>query len=256
MKIGQLQGGVFTSFGLNTITPEVLALSCPFLIRNTAELDAVLGELRPGLEKNIQDKGFVPLAWSKAGWVKIFSKRPVFLPADLKSQKLGTNANEIELTQAFKTLGYQMIPVNMNDMLIALNGGMIDAVYQSPIVIGGLQVFALAKHMASINIAPVMGAIVLSSNAWRLVPEKYRPRLMEINKQLERDLDASILQLEAAAIATMTSYGLIVNTITPAQEQIWYSDVERSMPALVGTTFDQDTFNSIDRILKAYRAGH
>jgi TRAP-type C4-dicarboxylate transport system substrate-binding protein len=255
LRIGQLQGGVFTSFGLNAITPEVLTLSCPFLIRDNEELDLVLAELRPALEKKIEEKGFVSVAWSKAGWVKIFSKRPVFVPGDLKTQKMGTSASEIELTQAFKTLGYQMVPINMNEILIALNSGMVDAVYQSPIAVGGLQIFGIAKNMASINIAPFLGGIVLSRNAWRSVPEKYKSRLMAINKQIELSLDSSILKLEEEAIATMSTYGLVKNTITPEQERLWYSDVEKTMPDLVGTTFDAATYNQIDRILRAHRAG-
>jgi TRAP-type C4-dicarboxylate transport system substrate-binding protein len=254
LRIGQLQGGVFTSFGLNAITPEILTLSCPFLIRDNTELDLVLSQLRPELERKIEEKGFISVAWSKAGWVKIFSKRPVFVPADLKTQKLGTSASEIELTQAFKTLGYQMVPINMNEILIALNSGMVDAVYQSPIAVGGLQIFGIAKNMASINIAPFMGGIVLSRNAWRSIPEKYKSALMRINKQLETSLDASILKLEEDAIATMSSYGLVINTIGAEQERLWYSDVEKTMPALVGTTFDAGTYNQIDRILTAHRA--
>ena len=255
LRIGQLQGAVFTSWGLNAITPEVLTLSCPFLIRDNDALDLVFKELRPGLEQKIEEKGFVAVACSKAGWVKIFSKRPVFVPADLKQQKLGTSASEIELTQAFKAMGYQMVPINMNEVLIALQSGMVDAVYQSPIAVGGLQVFGIAKNMATINIAPFMGGIVLSRNAWRSVPDKYRPKLLEINKQLERELDMSILKLEADAIAAMSSYGLVTNTVGPDQESIWYTEVEKTMPALVGTSFDRDTYNAVDRLLKNYRAG-
>jgi TRAP-type C4-dicarboxylate transport system substrate-binding protein len=255
MRIGQLQGAVFTSWGLNSITPEVLTLSCPFLIRDNTELDLVFRELRPGLEQKIEEKGFIPVAWSKAGWVKIFSKQPVFVPADLKKQKLGTSASEIELTQAFKAMGFQMVPINMNEVLIALQSGMVEAIYQSPIAVGGLQIFGIAKHMATINIAPFMGGIVLSRNAWRSVPDKYRPKLLEINKQMERELDASILKLEADAIAAMSSYGLVTNRVSPDQENLWYTEVEKTMPALVGTSFDRDTYNAVDRLLKNYRAG-
>lgn len=255
IKIGQLQGGVFTSFGLNSITPEVLTLSCPFLIRDNEELDLVLASLRPELEGKILAKGFVPLAWSKAGWVKIFSKDPVFVPADLRAQKLGTSASEVALTQAFKTLGYQMVPININEVLIALNGNMIDAVYQSPIAMGGMQAFAIAKYMATINIAPFMGSIVLSRNAWRAVPERYKARLTAIHQRLEAELDTSILKLEETAISSMTDYGLTINTISADQERLWYTDVERTMPALVGTTFDRDTYNKIDAILRTHRAG-
>ena len=58
LKLGQIQGAVFTSFGLNEITPEVLTLSCPFLIRDNAELDLALAGIRGDLEAKIESKGF------------------------------------------------------------------------------------------------------------------------------------------------------------------------------------------------------
>ncbi|QQO08560.1 TRAP transporter substrate-binding protein DctP [Breznakiella homolactica] len=255
LKLNQLQGGVFTSLGLNAITPEVMALSCPFFIRDNDEMNLVMSNLRGDFEEKIGDKGFVPVAWTNAGWVKLFSKTPVFVPSDLKSQKLGTSASEPELTQAFKTLGYNMIPINMNELLMALNSGMVDAIYQSPMMVAGLQIFTIAKNMASINIAPVVGSVVLNRNAWRSIPDKYKPRLMEINRQLERDFGSSIAKLEDDAVATMKSYGLVVNTINPDQLKLWYDDIDRTLPSLVGTTFDRETFGKVDAILKAYRAG-
>lgn len=253
LRLNQVQAAVFSSFGLNAITPEILTLSCPFFIRNDEELDAVLRNLKPELEQKINEKGFHTLAWAKAGWVKLFSKAPIFTPADLKRQKLGSDAGEPELMQAFKVMGYQMVPVNMNDALIALNGGMIDAVYQSPIAVGGFQIFGVAKNMASINIAPFMGGIVLNRTAWRSIPDQYKPRLEEITKRIERELDTSFVQLEREAIATMTRYGLVINEISPQQEQIWYSDVEKAMPSLIGTTFNREFYEKIDRILKDVR---
>jgi TRAP-type C4-dicarboxylate transport system substrate-binding protein len=78
LKMNQIQAAILTSFGLNTITPEILTMSAPFLIRNNTELDLVLNDLKPELERRINEKGFYTLAWSKAGWVKFFSKAPVF----------------------------------------------------------------------------------------------------------------------------------------------------------------------------------
>jgi TRAP-type C4-dicarboxylate transport system substrate-binding protein len=254
LKMNQVQAAILTSFGLNTITPEILTMSAPFLIRNNAELDLVLNELKPELEQRINGKGFYTLAWSKAGWVKFFSKAPVFVPDDLKRQKLGTNENEPALMDAFKAMGYQMVPVSMNQVLVYLNGGMIDAVYQSPVTVGGLQIFGMAKNMASINIAPFMGAIVMNGAAWRSIPEKYKPELIRIAKKFELELDASIQKLEEDIIVTMRQYGLVVNQISPAQEQLWYDDGNRVVPTLLGSTFDREIYRRIEAILRDRRA--
>jgi TRAP-type C4-dicarboxylate transport system substrate-binding protein len=254
LRLGEVHGGVLTSFGLNTITPEIMTLSSPFLIRDDRELDLVLENLKPELEAKIDEKGFFTLTWSKAGWVKIFSKDPVFVPADLKRQKLGTNPDELQLMQAFKTMGYQVVPMGNNDLVIGLTGGMIDAVYYSPIIIGSLQLFGTAKYMSSMNLAPFMGGLILNNRAWRAVPAQYKEKLLAASRRVGAEMDVAIQKLETDAINTMVQYGLVINRPTVQQEALWYADTEASMPSLLGTTFDRNTYNKIDTLLKAYRS--
>ncbi|MDR2759012.1 MAG: TRAP transporter substrate-binding protein DctP [Spirochaetaceae bacterium] len=257
LKGNQIQAAILSSFGLNAITPnhEIMTLSCPFLIRNNEELDLVLNDIKPYLEERINREGFFTLAWSKAGWVKFFSKQPIFTPADLRRQKLGTSEQEPALMDAFKAMGYQMVPVAMNQALVYLNGGMIDVVYQSPINVGGLQIFGVAKNMASINIAPFMGGIVMNQAAWRSIPEQHKPALLRIAKRLETELDSSIQQLETNAITTMKNYGLKINEVSPAQEQLWYNDMNRVIPSLLGNTFNRDLYEKIEALLRVHRSG-
>jgi len=238
---------------LYEISPEIMTLSCPFLIRNDFELDLVLSGLKSELEQKINSKGYFTLAWSRVGWVKLFSKAPVFVPDDLKKQKLGTNAEQSDLNQVFKSMGFQMIPVARNDILIALNSGMADAVYESPIAVGSSQVFGLAKNMASINIAPFMGGIILNERAWRSIPEKYRPELIAVTRRIESQLDRDVRSLEDDMINKMGNYGLKVNQLSRQQEQIWYDDIGKVMPSLVGTAFDRGIFNRITAILQEFR---
>ncbi|GHV89977.1 hypothetical protein AGMMS50268_04800 [Spirochaetia bacterium] len=255
LKMNQIQAAMLSTLGLNTITPGIMTVSAPFLIRDNAELDLVLNELKPELEQQIGEKGFYTLAWSKVGWVRFFSKAPIFVPDDLKRQKLGTDENEPGLMDAFKAMGYQMVPININQVLVYLNGGMIDAVYQSPVVAGGLQVFGVAKNMASINIAPFMGAILMNGAAWRSIPEKYKPDLIRSARKLEGGLDTSVQALEADLIGTMRQYGLIINQLTPAQEQLWFDDAKRVVPSLMGTPLNQAMYARIEALLQTHRAG-
>ena len=255
LKQNNVQGVVFTSFGIKLIIPEILTLSVPFFIRNDEELAAVLHILKPELEAKINEKAFFTLAWAKSGWVKIFSKTPVFVPGDLKRQKVATNQDAEEFTQAFTSMGYRMVPVNFKEILIALNSGTVEAVYQSPVYVGGMQIFGVTKNMASINLAPFMGGIILNQRAWQSIPGQYRPRLQAISQRIAGEIDATISKLEADVVKTMTTYGLVVNQVSPEQEQLWYNDMERVMPTLLGPVFDRDLYNKIDDILKKYRNG-
>ena len=256
LKGNAIQAGVFTSIGMSLISPEVITMSAPFFIRNDAELDLVLAEIKPELEKRINDRGFFMLTWAKSGWLKIFSKNPVFTPSELKRMKVGSSNDIPKLTQAFRSMGYQIIEISLNDLLIAVNTGKIDAIYQSPIYVASMQVFTTLKYMASINIAPFMGGLVLNRQAYReLSRRSYWKQLQEVALRTGRDIDASIGRLESAAVNTMLRYGLVDEKLSPEQERVWYAEFEESMPSLLrNDTFDQALYDRISAILRRYRS--
>jgi len=97
MRIGQLQAAAFTGMGMSYIAPEVFALSLPFLVRDDDELDYLMDKTAVRFAKLIEDKGFVVVVWSKAGWVNFFSKKPVVYPADLRQQKIAVAESEPEM---------------------------------------------------------------------------------------------------------------------------------------------------------------
>jgi TRAP-type C4-dicarboxylate transport system substrate-binding protein len=254
LNMNTIQAAVLTSLGLTKIAPEILTLSCPFLIRNEAELNEVLKNIGPDFEARINSQNYFTLVLAKAGWIKIFSRNPVFVPTDLKRQKLGSSPSEPEMAHAFRSMGYQVVEVDLSRLLIALNGGTIDAIYQSPIFTAASQFFGVAKNMASINIAPFMGGVVMNKHAWESIPAQHREKLIGVTRRSGIELEASLLKLEADTIRLMKNNGLKENTVSPAQQQEWYNDITRVVPGLLGTTFDRATYGKIENILKTYRS--
>jgi len=257
LRINQFQAGVFTSIGLNSVVPEVMSISYPFLIRNDAELEAVMAKLKPDLDTLFQKQDFITLAWANAGWIKIFSKVPVYIPGDLRKTKLGSNAEEEGFNQAFKAMGYQVVGVSLNDILIALNSNSIDSVYISPIYVAANQLFGITKNMTEINVAPLMGGILINSTTWRRIPEKYRSQFLAVSKRIEKEIASSISGLENEAIATMVRYGLNINELNTQQKQEWYDDTFKYEANLLGVSsvFNRTYYQRIKDILADYRRG-
>jgi TRAP-type C4-dicarboxylate transport system substrate-binding protein len=250
LRLNQIQAAVFTSSGMYLISPNIITLSCPFLIRTDDELDTVLDKLRPQLEADVSKAGFVTVAWSKVGWVRFFSRNPVYVPADMKKQKLAVGNDMPSLNDAFRTMGYQLVETNLNDVLMALNSGSIDAVFQSPVNAAVSQLFGIAKNMSSLRIAPFLGAIVLNQAAWRSIPDQYKDKLMSIGHEVELQNNQNVKKMEDDAIAAMLENGLIINECTPAQEQEWIDDVNHVMPQLLRKTFNETLYNDIKNALK------
>jgi TRAP-type C4-dicarboxylate transport system substrate-binding protein len=256
LNMNALQAAVFTSFGLRKIVPEIMTLSIPMLIRSDDELSVVFDVLKPSMEEKINSRNYFSMALVRGGWVKIFSKNPVFVPADLKKMKVGSDTQEPAMTAAFKQMGYQVVPVESNRTLIALNGGAIDAIYGSPIASAGMQFFAIAKNMSTVNIAPFLGGIVMNRHTWEMIPEQHREAIFAITQRIGAEIETSLAQLESDAISTMVRHGLVINDVDSRQAQEWYDDLEKSIPLLLETnTFDRDTYDKINELLKTLRDG-
>jgi TRAP-type C4-dicarboxylate transport system substrate-binding protein len=251
-----IQAGIFTSFGLSAITPEIMTLSAPFLIRTHEELDTVMEALRGDLENRINRTDYFIIAWSKAGFVNVFSKDPVFVPDDLRKQKIASNAEAVDLNTAFKTMDFQLVETDLVDIGPKLATGGIMAVYQNPAGVAAYHLHNYLKNMLSINIAPFLGGIVINQITWKKIGElnpQYQQEILRVTRRIAAELDASMQKTTTDAIDTLRRGGLKVNQPTAAQEQIWFDDVERIIPLLLGTTFDREIYQKINAVLTRHR---
>jgi TRAP-type C4-dicarboxylate transport system substrate-binding protein len=251
-----IQAGVFTSFGLSAINPEIMTLSAPFLIRNLEELEMVLETLQDDLENRINRTDYFIVAWSRAGFVNVFSRDPVFVPDDLRKQKIATNAGATDLNTAFKTMGFQLVETDLVDVGTKLATGNIMAAYQNPAGVAAYQLHNYLKNMLSINIAPILGGIIINQVTWKKIGEinpQYQKEILRVTRRIAAELDASMQKTVDDAINAMRRGGLKVNRPTPAQEQMWFDDVERVIPVLLGTTFNRDIYQKINTVLTRQR---
>jgi TRAP-type C4-dicarboxylate transport system substrate-binding protein len=251
-----IQAAVLTSFGLSVISPEIMTLSAPFLIRTQEELATVMETLQDDLEARINRTDYVIVAWSKAGFVNVFSRDPVFVPDDLRKQKIATNSNAVDLNTAFKTMGFQLVETEIVDVGTKLATGNIMAVYQNPAGVAAYHLHNHLKNMLSVNIAPVLGGIVINQVTWKKIGElnpQYQGEILRVTRRIAAELDASMQKTTADAVNVMRRGGLKVNQPTPAQEQMWFDDVERVIPLLLGTTFNQDIYQKINAVLSRQR---
>jgi TRAP-type C4-dicarboxylate transport system substrate-binding protein len=232
LKQGQVQAVVFSSAGLFNISDKFLTLSAPFLFQNESELDYVLKNMGSDFEQLINDNGFQMVAWSKVGWVKFFTRNPVFVPQDLKKQRLAAGPEMPAVTNTFKAMGFNVVSINYLDVLTYLTSGRVDGVFHIPVYVASQQIFGIAKNMCNINVSPIVGGIVMNKSTWQRIPDKYKAKLMQIARRVTSENDRSISDLEASVIESMKKNGLTVNNLNAAQMAEWRAEMQQAMPML------------------------
>ena len=228
-------------------------LGIPFFIQSEDELKYVTTKMNPYFSQKIYEKGYKVLIWSMAGWVHFFSKDPIITPEDLKKHKLSFTTGEPEMEQAWKRAGYHMIPNDLKDMMMALQSGMVNAIYLPPLVAASGQYFALVPNMASVKVAPIYGGIVLSNKIWKRVPENLRAKLLEAGIKISMKLNKEIKELEKNAIETMLNNGLKINKINKENSKKWHLESDKSVKYLKGRAFSKEIYDKVKEYRDEFR---
>ena len=246
-----IQAAVLTSAGLSEICPAVMNLSVPFMIRNEAELDLVLQDIKPVLESRVRND-FVIIGWSKGGWVYIFTKETVFTPDDLRRQRLASSNELRDMNTVFKTMGFQVVETNWVQIGTRLASNVVTAFYMVPTLIVPLNLHR-GLHMLDLPIAPVMGAIVMNRVTWNQISAANQQEMLKYARAMGLGFDSSITRNEATAISSMSRDRLTVNRPNQTQQELWRTELQNSLPSLVGSIFDRDLYDRINTILQRAR---
>ena len=250
-----LQGMAISGATLPAVDASLAALTVPMLIASWEEYDYILDRVKPRLEQNLNRKGFVVVQWSDAGFVRFFSKQPARTPDDIKKMKLFVNAGDPKTESLLRSFGFNPVTLSANDILPALQTGMIDAFDVPPLFALANQSFGLAKNMLDVKWSPLPAATLIRRETWESIPEELRPRLLDAAHKLGQESVAKIRKLEEEAIATMKGKGLNVIQADPALLAEWERQATASYPKLRGDWAPADIFDEVVRLRDEYRAG-
>ncbi len=253
LEIGILGGAVFANSGIFKIYSDFYVLSIPFLFNSEEEFHYITNKMNSRFADGIEKKGYKVILWSMAGWINFFSKNKIEYPEDLKKHKLSFTTGEPKLEQVWKKSGYQVIPNDMNELMMGLQTGMVDAFYLSPLVAASGQYFTLAPNMYEMKIAPIYGGIVLSKRIWDKIPDQLKEELMNTANLIAVKLQEKTALLESDAIAAMKKHGLKINPVPADSIVKWRTASEEGVNSLINNVFSEKIFNMVMDHAKDYR---
>jgi TRAP-type C4-dicarboxylate transport system substrate-binding protein len=253
VRAGTLQGVALSQIGLSRVDPGAASLSIPFLFRDDAELDYVRERMSPRLTAQLEAQGFVLVNWGEAGWVHLFSKRRIRSPDDLRAMKLFTSAGDPDSERLWKDLGFNVVPISLTDMSVALQTGMIDAFDVPPLFALLDRSYAQASYMLELPIAPVVGGTLIERATWEKIPAAMRPQLLEVSMAAGTRLRDAVRRLGREAIDEMRQRDLEVVPLTAAEREPWLREAEAAYPKLRGTYAPAALFDEAKRLVEEYR---
>jgi len=253
--VDQLQANLLMLSGLSAVDDGFNVFGVPFFFQSDAEGQYVLEKLTPMLEKRLDAKGYKILAWGSAGWVQLFSKKPLTSLADVKAAKLYTGQGNDRMVQWYKGNGFNPVALNANDIpaQLKLSTGMIDAAPSPPYPALLLQIFRDAKYMLDVRFAPLYGAVVMTNEAWNKIEPNDRPIVMAAAKNAEKRLLGDAPKLDADSIATMKTRGLTITSLDPKAAASFRSEADSFVKSMRGGMVPAEVYDAAIRERDAYR---
>ncbi len=154
LRRGKLQAAAVSNGILTTVVPECGVLEMPFLFRDAAEADHVIDEVVGGeLAAKLSEKGIVLNLWAENGWRSIGTRsKPVRRPEDVRGLRVRAQESAISV-EFWKALGAAATPIPLNEVLSALQTGVIQGFDQTPVYMTAagwhtqIQYYTLTEHM-------------------------------------------------------------------------------------------------------------
>jgi TRAP-type C4-dicarboxylate transport system substrate-binding protein len=217
MRTDVLQASFLSNVGLADLDEGFNVFGMPFFLESADEEAAVERKLTPVLEQRLQAKGFHLLCWGNAGWLQVFSKKPLKSLADVKTAKLYTTKGNDKWYQWYVSNGFHPVPLLPADVptQLKLGTGLIDTAPYPPYLAMTLRVFDDAKYMLDLKIAPLTGALLISQSAWNRISAEDRAKLTAAAQALETRVRSEAPAQDAESVKVMTGRGLQVTALDP-----------------------------------------
>ena len=254
MRLNNPQVAALTLPGLTEVDDSFNVFGIPFFFASDAEAVHVLEALTPLYRDKLAERGLVLLGWGHGGWAHIFSAHPIRGIPDLQKAKLYTSAGDDGMVQWYKENGFQPVPLELTDVLMGLNTGLIDAYPSPPYGALVFQWYRQTSHMLDIPLSPVFGATVMTERAWARIDEADRTALLEAAAEMQAFLFDEVPRQDEEAVAEMQKRGLTLSTVGEPEVALLRAIVDTLTATWRGDRVPADIYDAALAARSAFRA--
>lgn len=180
IRVGQLDGALFTTNALSKLDDDIYLLTYPGLFLDNREVDYFLDTQSAFLTSRLQSKGFEVLGIMSLGFTYAYSTFPIQSTGDMKNAKAWLWDNDAVMNAMYSRLGVTPVSVGIGDVMTALQTGLLNMVFNTPTGIVSLQWFTRVKYMLDSPLTHSFGAFIVKSSSWEKIPDDLKPVVRDL----------------------------------------------------------------------------
>ncbi len=255
IRIRQLHGAALTGGSLRQFYPDVEAYSLPLLFRSFAEVDHVREQMDSKILQGIADGGFVSFGLAEGGLAYAMSDTPVTQVAQLREKKVWAPANDKAALQAMRAFDISPYPLELSNVLVSLQTGMINSVATSPIAAIALQWHTQVKYISDLPLMYFFATLVLEKRAFESLSEADQQVVSKRLGESFADIDGQNRKDNENAFSALQQQGLKVVNIPETDQQAWYKRANDATDKIIGDGLVSSEFYSqMQTLLNEFRS--
>ena len=184
MRVGALQGGIFTGKTLGDINGDIRVMEIPFTFEGDSKKAwKSMETLTPYFNQKLNKSGFHNLGFFEIGMVYFISQKKTPNLKSLQGLKIWIwDGDEIASTM-IKKMNLIAVPLPLPDVLGSLSTGIIQAAYAPPVGIVALQWNTKIKYLLDFPIAYSIGSFLINHKTWKKISEPHKTLINKLAKK-------------------------------------------------------------------------
>ena len=253
LRFGQLDAVALTGAGLGLVVPEERVLDGALLFRDNAEIDAVYRQFTPELEHLFEERGYVVLGWAEVGPIYLFSTSPVASVEELRRLRWWTLEGDPLAAAIFDAFGVAPVPLHVADVLTALQTGVIDGVYSSPLALLALQWFSRVDYRLDLPLGHASGALLMNRRTFNRLASGLQQILVDNGRRYMAELQQRSRSDNDAALAALARRG--VQPVAPGTgaAEVLREQGAVARRALIPALYPQTLLDRVEAALEVHR---
>ncbi|MBC2717365.1 MAG: TRAP transporter substrate-binding protein DctP [Desulfobacteraceae bacterium] len=251
VRIGQLDGGAFTGVGMGDILPEVRILDLPFFLTNEGEFERVRTGLTPYFKKAFAEKGFILIGWIDAGFVYFYSAKPIHNLEELQRTKVWAWEGDALSRICLEEIGVTPVALSIVDVMMGLNTGMIDTVYNTPLGAVSFQWYVRTKYQTSTPLGFITTALLVRKKTFEKLSQDDQNTMVALFESHFKGLTQLIRKQNIEATEVMKTRGIQAVKWSQADINELRTSCERTMRKLIGKQYPQSLLDEAFRLRKS-----
>ncbi|MDH3712313.1 MAG: TRAP transporter substrate-binding protein DctP [Gammaproteobacteria bacterium] len=255
IRVGQLQGGVFTGGALGQVDPNTYVYNLPMLFLGLEEVHYVRERVDDAIRDSLADNGMIAVGFGDGGLAYVMLSEPAASLEQLRQRKVWIPEGDPITAKVFELGGINAVPLPISDVYTGLQTGLLDTVTTTPTAAIAFQWHTRINYIIDYPLGYVNGYLLLSKKAFARLSEGDQQIVRDVMRDVFVRLDEYSEKDNRNALQALLANGVKLIELSVEEKQRWQEIAALGIEHAVSEgQVSEDIWREVEQHITAFRS--